>query len=128
MLIQPGKYSYRREVTNIIRKNRKRQPIFFPCCIVPSHQPHGASKPKWFPPLSFERKEQLGLIRILIKSRCSTEEKGTRAVMLSDARAALQDISSSEAPVSVDILNIHLALSQLFENHNEVASQCIPAH
>ncbi|GFW75257.1 hypothetical protein TNCV_4189121 [Trichonephila clavipes] len=51
-----------------------------------------------------------------------------RAVMLLGARAAFLAISSYETPTTVDTLNIHLALSQLIENHKEVASQCIPAH
>ncbi|GFT54257.1 hypothetical protein TNCV_2467641 [Trichonephila clavipes] len=48
------------------------------------------------------------------------------AFKLSDSRAALYAFSSSEAAVSVDILNIHQALNDLIETHKNVALQGVP--
>ncbi|GFV57021.1 hypothetical protein TNCV_2931441 [Trichonephila clavipes] len=43
-------------------------------------------------------------------------------------RAAFLATSLPEAPASIDVLNIRLALNDLIENHKKIALQWAPAH
>ncbi|GFW60649.1 hypothetical protein TNCV_569951 [Trichonephila clavipes] len=71
---------------------------------------------------------EFAAMRIDLSQLLCHTDRVSKVVILSDSRAALQAISSIEAPIPVDNLKCQLLIGDLFQSHIDIAIKRIPLH